>query len=354
MNSLNLKHQLIAAFTQLRPRLQVPVGISELLTIARLAEQESSHDELEAAARALWCVSEDDRLEFDALWASVFAPPDDQPDRESRHHAPPTSWPIESPDSTRLSQGAQPAPMETRSAPEWTALPVAAPTTPTGSTPAIDLSSYWPVSRRAMVYAWRYLRRPVADGPPDVLDLEATVEHAARSGFYLTPVYRRRERNHAHLLLLIDQGGSMTPLHRFSRDLAETATNESTLERVDVAYFHNVPGEYVYQDPHLTQPIEWAQVLARCDRETSVLIVSDAGAARQSRRLMRIQATTEALFALRCHTPLLVWLNPLPRERWVGTSAEIIARRILMKPMDREGLHQAIHAARGQPCHHVR
>ena len=125
------------------------------------------------------------------------------------------------------------------------------------------LESDGPITRRAMVYAWRQLRQPAPDGPEDVLDVEATVERASRLGFYLAPVYRRRERNHAHLVLMIDQGGSMTPFHRFTRDLVATARHESTLRLVDVYYFHNVPTASLFLDPHLTDPVSWTRIAAQ-------------------------------------------------------------------------------------------
>lgn len=60
-----------------------------------------------------------------------------------------------------------------------------------------------------MVYLWRYLRRPIADGSADVLDVAATIDQVARQGFFLAPAYRQREVNRARLLLLIDQDGSV-------------------------------------------------------------------------------------------------------------------------------------------------
>jgi uncharacterized protein with von Willebrand factor type A (vWA) domain len=118
-----------------------------------------------------------------------------------------------------------------------------------------EFVTHYPISRRFMVYSWRYLRRPVADGVRDVLDVKMTVEEATKQGFFLQPVYCRREKNHAHLLILVDQEGSMTPFHHFSRDLVETAQYESSIENVDVAYFHNLPAEYIYRDRFLTDKI---------------------------------------------------------------------------------------------------
>lgn len=107
-------------------------------------------------------------------------------------------------------------------------------------------------------------------------------------------------------------------------------------------------------DPYLTKSVSRAEVFAHCSGYTSVLIVSDAGAARGHRSLQRIQATTEALFHLKQHTSLIAWLNPMPKERWSGSSAQIIAHLVLMYQMDLDGFNNAIDVVRGQPFHHYR
>ena len=205
-----------------------------------------------------------------------------------------------------------------------------------------EFYTHYPISRRFMVYSWRYLRRPIAAGVRDVLDIKMTVEEATKQGFFLKPVYRRREKNHAHLLILVDQEGSMTPFHDFSRDLVETAKYESSIERVDVAYFHNLSAEYVYQDSFLTDKISLETVLNQCDSETRVLIVSDGGAARGYRQRARVSGTTEVIWEIQQHTNLVAWLNPVPQKRWNNTTASIISHLVPMFPMDQEGLKQAI------------
>jgi uncharacterized protein with von Willebrand factor type A (vWA) domain len=327
------------------------IGVGELLALHRAVEGgwgNASPDELRRVARLIWCNSRQEQAEFDLQWQALAAasrlgaaaprpePPAPTPAPEREPMEPPTSY---QPPESR-------APLERH--PELAALPVRAPFTPAPVTGEESIQSYWPLSRRAMVYAWRYLRRPVADGPADVLDVAATVAHTAQQGFYLAPVYRPRVRNHAHLLLLVDQGGSMAPFHRFTRDLVESAQQGSTLARVEVYYFHNVFAERVYRDPQRTDALPLDAALAECDAETSVLIVSDAGAARGRRDRARIRLTALALADLKSRTPLLAWLNPMPRTRWRGASAEIIAGLAPMHPMDADGLSAAIDQLRGQ------
>ncbi len=357
MSPLNFRQTFITVFSQLR-QTGCELGVGELLAAIELAEADfgaENEERLQQAVRLLWCKTPAERNQFDAIWETVVSVSAREKTKPPSAKSPPVPEPQPIEESVSL-----PAPVPEQqpvlqtSAPEWTALPVYAPFTPTATERVFELRAYWPVSRRSMAYAWRYLRRPVPDGPEDVLDVDATVEGVARQGFFLSPIYRRRERNHAHLVLLVDQGGSMIPLHRFSRDLIETALYESSIEQVDVFYFHNVPGEHVYADPHLTKPVPRDQMLAQCTSDSSVLIVSDAGAARGYRKLPRIQATTEALFHLKQQTALIAWLNPMPQDRWPGASAQIIAHLAPMFQMNLDGFNNAIDIVRGQSFHHYR
>jgi uncharacterized protein with von Willebrand factor type A (vWA) domain len=210
-----------------------------------------------------------------------------------------------------------------------------------------DLTTEHPVTRRTMAYTWRYLRRPVKDGPCDQVDLRATVERAARQGFFDRPVLGRRATDHGRLILLIDQGGSMVPFHRLTRDLVETA-EASGLGRVELGYFQNVPSPQVHQDPHRTRPLSLAGLLADCTAETGVLLVSDAGAARGGSEPRRFQETARFLVGSRRLTAAVAWLNPVPRDRWPGTTAALIALVVAMYPMDEEGFGQAVEVLRGQ------
>lgn len=42
----------------------------------------------------------------------------------------------------------------------------------------------------------------------------------------------------------------------------------------------------------------------------------------------------------------------MPEERWIGSSAEIIANLVSMYEMDNDGLSEAIDIVRGQPLQH--
>lgn len=352
MSDENRRQLVTGLFWRLR-REGIALGVSELLdAVATLDSGHAEGDKLKLALRLIWCKSRAESRDFDLAWEAAAAqtatpvqpPPTEPPRAPEGPVAPPSELPKQAP---KPGVRQSPAPGAT-TGPAWGTLPVRVPFTPTGADEAVDLWVFSPVTRRQMIYSWRYLRRPVPDGPPDVLDVADTVGRVAHQGFYLAPVYRRRERNHAHLLLLLDQGGSMTPFHRLTRDLAETARDESAIGSVDVFYFRNVPADDLFFDRHCTQKVAVARVLDGCTDDTSVLIVSDAGAARGKLSVERILATTRFVGGLRARTALLAWLNPMPAGRWEGTTAAVIAHSLPMFPMNQDGLAHAIDAARGQ------
>lgn len=295
--------------------------------------------------RLLWCKSGEQQEHLDLIFDTIVTVKTTTEESPGTRE-PPSKEPIDSDSSPRVSSTTS---IETRymetskpATQDLSPLPLSTPQSIQEYEGDDEFNTHYPISRRFMVYSWRYLRRPIADGVKDVLDIKMTVEETTKQGFFLQPVYRRREKNHAHLLILVDQEGSMTPFHHFSRDLVETAQYESSIEKVDVAYFHNLPAAYVYQNRFLTDKIAFETVLSQCDSETRVLIVSDAGAARGYRRRERISATTEVIWEIQQHTNLITWLNPVPQLRWNTTTAKIISHLVPMFAMNQDGLIQAI------------
>ncbi|PDW02657.1 VWA domain-containing protein [Candidatus Viridilinea mediisalina] len=336
------------------------LGLKDLFAVLSIVEQKwpwptDEHEEYRLRIRLVWCHALAEEQLFDDLWAPTFA--DALQEEVGAREAPPPLPPApprpETHDTLEQQQDEReqsnlPPSDPSAAAAQWSPLPFYVPLSLVPVDEQFELGSYWPIARRQMVYAWRYLRRPVADGPCDRFDLDATLAATIRYGLYRGPLYRRRERNHAQLILLLDQNGSMMPFHRFTRDLATTAQYESSIEHVEVYYFHNAPSAYLYSDPHLTNPVALQSILATCTPNTSLLIVSDGGAARGYRRPERIRATRTLLRTLERHTLLHAWLNPMPRERWADSSAQVIAALLQgrMFQMDEDGFSQAIDVIR--------
>ena len=254
MSSLTTPKQqdlIIRAFISLRRR-GLKLGVGELLAAQQAVEGGfgETSEALAETLKILWCSSPSQQSQFEPMWQTLQVASSIKSSEKAS-----TQKPKSESNQQRVEEhqeNSSPVPQESLAQikPELEVAPLPAqapPFTPVESEENGTLQEYYPINRRSMVYNWRYLRRLIPDGILDVLDINATIEQATHQGFYLSPVYRRRECNHAHLLLLLDQNGSMTPFHRFSRDLVETAIYESSLqpEKVNVFYFHNVPGASV-------------------------------------------------------------------------------------------------------------
>ncbi len=210
-------------------------------------------------------------------------------------------------------------------------------------------SEYFPVTRRQMKQSWRYLRRPVREGPPVELDVEATVNQIGRQGILLSPVLVPRRVNRSQLLLLIDRDGSMVPFHDLSQRLAETAVRGGRLGNAGIYYFQNCPVDYLYHDPYQLEAEKIDRLLANLRPEKSaMLIFSDAGAARGGYSEERVELTAAFLQQIKAKVRYVAWLNPMPESRWEGTTAGKVARLVPMFEMARRGLQEAIGLLRGK------
>jgi uncharacterized protein len=208
---------------------------------------------------------------------------------------------------------------------------------------------YFPVTRRQMKQSWRHLRLPIREGPSIELDIARTVDEIGRQGLLLEPIFMPRRINRAELFLLIDQGGSMVPFHALSHRLTQTALRDGRLNNASVYYFRNSPIEHLFLDPFYEEDEPVLNVLHRLHHaRTTVLIFSDAGAARGRFSQERYLITKAFLDQLRPAARYIVWLNPMPPVRWHGTTAEKIAQLIPMFDISRGGLDNAIGVLRGR------
>jgi uncharacterized protein with von Willebrand factor type A (vWA) domain len=144
----------------------------------------------------------------------------------------------------------------------------------------------------------------------------------------------------------------MAPFHALSERLADTAIQGGQLANANIYYFHNCPSDYLYQDPYhqVAEPVNELLSQFHCDY-TGVLIFSDAGAARGAFSQERLDLTAEFLDRLRQQLRYVAWLNPMPRDRWSGTTAGAIAQLVPMFELSRQGLLQAIDVLRGKLAH---
>jgi uncharacterized protein len=202
------------------------------------------------------------------------------------------------------------------------------------------------VSLRELVVLWRRYRRSTRRGPRTELDVAATVGERCRRGLLLKPVCRPRRSNSARLLVLADVSPSMDPWRPFVATLADSLHFGRL--HYELFYFANQPRKQLFASADLRSPQDRDEVLRR-HAGAGLLIVSDAGSARGSLNRRRATQTLDFLAGAIACCPSAVWLNPMPRTRWAGTTAARIAAdtRVPMLPLDGPQLLRAVDILRG-------
>jgi uncharacterized protein with von Willebrand factor type A (vWA) domain len=203
------------------------------------------------------------------------------------------------------------------------------------------------ISRRDLAVVWRRLRKMTRDGPRLELDVGATIRERCHTGVLTRPVLRPYRRNAAGLLVLADVSPSMAPWRPFLQTLAGSL-ELGQLRAAAMLYFSNFPRDWIYRTSVLRERISLEEV-SRHNAGAALLVVSDGGAARGHVSPDRVRQTLRFLDRAAEHFRPIVWINPMPRARWTGTSSAALARqsRAVTLPLDKESLIRAVDLLRG-------
>lgn len=357
---------LLPAFQRVRARIP-RLGVPEYVAVLRALEGGfgvGSRAELVELCTMLWAKSPHEQRHVAEVLDAFLPAPRETPAPELPPPSPdrPAASSPDAPDGAASSPHAQAetAPAAPAAAPSagggageerWGAGLAAVPDVPVPRLPAIlrfDMEPEPPVTYRQMSRAWRFYRRMGRRGVPVEVDAEATIARLYHDGVLAAPVLVPRRTNQARTLILEDTGGSMVPFRYATAALMEAAQHAG-LARVDLRYFHDVPVDVVFHDRALLMPVALEDTVAPFT-DAGILVYSDAGAARGGMDAVRVERTARLLEVLRRVTPAVAWLNPVPRHRWAGTTAERIRGEcgVPMFALDRDGLLAAVDELRGR------
>lgn len=207
---------------------------------------------------------------------------------------------------------------------------------------------YFPISRRQMKQIWRNLKKKIRYGVPNEVDIEKTIDKAARDSFFLSPVLVPERTNVSKVLFLLDRDGSMVPFHILSDILVETCRSEALLYKPEKLYFHDYPNHYMYKDQSRLEPVLLRDFWNYSLKDVNVIIFSDAGASRGSLDKERTKNTIEFTTKLQQNTKHCIWLNPMPKSRWRNSSAYEISQSIFMSEFSLLELRRATTYLKGK------
>ena len=197
--------------------------------------------------------------------------------------------------------------------------------------------AYHPFTERQLRQQWRRLRRKQTAGQTPDIDIEATIKNIATKGFFDAPIQKRHLVNDFRLIVLVDWKGSMLAFHSLSDLIVDTLRAE--LPKTEVQYFRNQPEEkgYFYGQADWTKATTTDDFIAQLRQKPAhLLIISDGGAARGTFVTERLQAWWRFFNLVKPLVPNIVWLNPMPKARWAGTTAGYVEKMVGMKEVSED------------------
>ncbi|MCP4605337.1 MAG: hypothetical protein GY847_33260, partial [Proteobacteria bacterium] len=182
------------------------------------------------------------------------------------------------------------------------------------------------------------------------LDIEQTIDEGVKKGAIFVPYLRPITEDKLRVILFIDNGGySMRPYARTVSSLFLKMKRRFTHD-LKIYFFHNSIYERVYTDELRRNPISIEQVM-KLDPCHKVFIVGDANMA--SYEMIAQYGSIEP--REECPTPSIellrkiatkfqktVWLNPIPEQSWLLTTAEYVMRIMKMFPLTPYGIAEAV------------
>lgn len=373
MNKMPGNFLLYPVFNELR-RHGVPLGVSEYLDVVKAVRAGIMVEDLsqfKRLCRLLWTKSPEDQELFEVAFARFVEP------RLQSITKPQAFKSLQTPEAPLFDEQSSTMPVSVDSSPDESpsvpetrspipfrleekvvraaSLDILDPQETEISGRPYQLTPRYPMDPREIATSWRHLRKLQRAGPPEELDIKATIRDICSTGVFSHPVLRPRHRNQARVVLLIDRDGSMVPFTPLVEVLVSSIQRGGLLGRVSCLYFHDCPEAFLYTQPTLMDAHPFERILEEQIRGNSVLIVSDAGAARGSYDAQRLQATQAFLKTLNLYTYRYAWLNPVPSVRWMPgmetpeTTAKNIARCAPMFPITHNGLNDIVNVLRGQP-----
>ncbi len=185
-----------------------------------------------------------------------------------------------------------------------------------------------PIDGQTVQTTWQRLRGVTTEGQLQELDMDRTVAQIVQTGLLEQVVMRSIGRKRGNVVVLVDEDTPMMPFGPVIQPIVDVVEQRRVGETV-LYRFSTYPVDYLYQWQRPTEAIAVSSVLSRLHRSrTLVVIVSDGGAASRTFNPARLQRTGAFLERLLPCVRDVLWVNPLPESRWVGTSAGAIAEAL--------------------------
>ena len=189
---------------------------------------------------------------------------------------------------------------------------------------------------RNLKMSLRRLRRWAREAADLELDLAETIRATARSGGLLDIIEVPERHNAVKVLMLYDVGGSMDDHIELCSQLFSAASSE--FKHLESYYFHNFLYESVWQDNdrRFEDKVPTWHLLQKFPSDYKLIIVGDADMAQweiteKGGSVEHFNSEPGELWLARFreHFRSVVWLNPVPEQRWRDSfSIQMVHKRM--------------------------
>lgn len=213
-------------------------------------------------------------------------------------------------------------------------------------------SSFPGMSLRRLAIHWSRLAQWRRKGYTTEMDLEATISEVVRTGYFREIQFKRRLVPHGKLILLVDCSPRMEVFASYL-NILKSSLKDAGLNRLSIYSFNWLPKVSedrieVLPEEGYGERINLGNNAFRISSgmNTRLLVFSDAGAATGRLDLQYIEKVLELQVLLNRLTSSIIWINPLPENRWKDSSAEYIRNFIHMVECSEPGIAQAVSSMR--------
>lgn len=208
-----------------------------------------------------------------------------------------------------------------------------------------------PLPSRKALQLWRKINTYSHRVEGREINVKASVQKVVKEGLLYEPVRQYEKKGKIDFYLFIEHDGPMIAFQSWWQQLEKSLLASNKNSQLHAYYFNNYPlpirGEQ-HKDFHLflnrghTQSHRFSEIQQELNKESIVLFFSDAGALDGSVNNNRIQETWAFIQRLQKFTRHLLWINPIPKNRWQNSSAAILSMLVPMVTYTFSGIEAGI------------
>jgi uncharacterized protein len=185
-----------------------------------------------------------------------------------------------------------------------------------------------PISIEKITDTWRVWQETQPPNADQEIDVERTMAGMSPLGYIEEIVWQPAAVNSPELVVLVDEGENMQTYWPLVSKLFKTI-EQKRITPAKIYRFKNYPWRFLYHWKQPGKSVLAADVLKNLSPErTILLVVSDCGAATGLEDEDRVSGTLEFLERWQKSVRPILWLNPVPEDRWAKTPAAAIQHQL--------------------------